>query len=67
MKKVEMTLFFNENTIKWAKEKSKKQNLDVTTFLISKIENEVYRDYIEGKFEPINYKKENKNEKRKNK
>lgn len=53
MKKVEMTLFFNENTIKWAKEKSKKQGIDISTFLISKIENEVFKEYVEGMFEPI--------------
>lgn len=68
MKKVEMTLYFNPNTIKYAKEKSKKQGIDITTFLISKIENECFKEYVEGLFEPIpKFKKGQKNEKRSNK
>ena len=53
MKKVELTLYFNENTIKWAKEKSNKQGIDISTYLISKIENEVFKEYVEGNFMPI--------------
>jgi hypothetical protein len=53
MKKIEQVLYFSENTMKYATEKAKKQGIDVTTYLTSKIENEVFREYIEGKFEPI--------------
>lgn len=68
MKKIYLELGFSENTIKWANEKSKKQGIDITTYLVSKIENEVFKDYVEGQFEPIpKYKKGDKNDKRKNK
>lgn len=68
MEKIFLELGFNKNTIKWANEKSKKQGIDITTYLVSKIENEVFKDYVEGKFEPIpKYKKGDKNDKRKNK
>lgn len=68
MKKIELVLYFSENTIKWASEKAKKQGLDITTYLISKIENEVFKDTLEGSFEPIpKFKKGNKNETIKNK
>lgn len=68
MKKIYLELGFSENTIKWANEKSKKQGIDISTYLISKIETEVFREYIEGKFIPVpKYKGKKKNDKRKNK
>lgn len=65
MKKIEIRLFFSENTIKWAKEKASKQGIDISTYLKAKIENEVFKEYVEGKFEPI--RKGYKNEKKKDK
>lgn len=53
MEKVEVKLNLSQNTIKWAEEKAKKQGISKETYLISKIENEVFREYIEGKFEPV--------------
>lgn len=68
MKKIYLELGFSENTIKWASEKAKKQGIDISTYLISKVENEVFKDYVEGQFTPVpKYKGEKKNDKRKNK
>ncbi len=68
MKKIEQVLYFSENTMKWANEKAKKQGIDTTTYLTSKIENEVFKDTLEGSFEPVpKFKKGGKHEKRKNK
>lgn len=68
MKKIEQVLYFSENTIKWASEKAKKQGIDITTYLISKIENEVFKDILAGSFEPIpKFKKGINNETIKNK
>ena len=53
MQRIEEKLFFNENTIKYAKEKANKQGIDYKTYLVSKIENEVFKEYVEGSFEPI--------------
>lgn len=75
MKKLKEILYFSENTIKYAKEKSLKQGIDYKTFLVSKIENEIFKEYVEGKFEPIKkyqdkkkykHRKSDKNVKRKN-
>lgn len=68
MKKIEQILYFSENTMKWATEKAKKQGIDITTYLTSKIENEVFKDTLEGSFEPVpKFKKGDKHEKRKHK
>lgn len=73
MKRLKVELLFNENTIKWAKEKAQKQNVDYKIYLESTIENIVFREYVDGLFEPVKYqnkkykhRKSDKNDKRKN-
>ena len=53
MKRIKETLYFSENTIKFAKEKANKQGIDYKVYLVSKIENEVFKEYVEGLFEPV--------------
>ena len=60
MKKIKVVLYLSENTIKFADEKANKQNITRETYLTSKIENEVFREYIEGKFEPVSKYKNKK-------
>lgn len=63
MEKKGLTLYLSENTIKWGKEKSDKLGISISTYFVSLIEQRVFEDYVNFKFEP---EKKFKNNNRKN-